>query len=236
MDFSGKQVLVTGAARRAGAEIVRAFAARGARLIVHANAHFDEAEKLVSRLPGEGHRALRADLAAERETAALFAAAGRIDILVNNASFYRFFPENDEKERARFERVNFAAPLELMNFFVRQELREGAVVNILDQAIFSDRNDPYTASRRKLGEATLDFAAKYGVENLRFNAVAPGPMLPPEELPQSKMENVVRRVALLRAVTTADFAQAVLFLAGCDSVTGAILPVDGGQHLVDTQP
>ena len=153
-----------------------------------------------------------------------------MDVLVNNASCYRL-PQDRSNE---YETVNRRAPRELMRLFAEQDLREGAVVNFLDQAVLNPNSaeDPvYVASRRGLLEDTLDFARRYGKKKLRFNAVAPGPVIPPRGLENSKMLKTLKSVPLARPVDLDDLVKAVLFLAGCDSITGAILPVDCGMHI-----
>ena len=130
--------------------------------------------------------------------------------------------------------MNYLAPVELMRRFAAQELTEGAVVNLIDQAVLAaapSEEETYLASRRKLAEATRKFARKFAEKNLRFNAVAPGPVLPPVGLEHSKMEKTLRRVPLRRPVEVSDLAAAVLFLAANDSITGALLPVDCGTAL-----
>ena len=240
MDFmriEGKTVLITGAAKRIGAEFARAFATAGAAVIIHCRRSRPEAEALAATLPGAGlHRVLEADLAHPGAAEKLFAAAGRVDILVNNASLYcrsELAVAAPELDREHFE-VNFWSPLELMRCFAAQPgLSEGAVINLVDQEALqvSPHGGAYALSRRALIDATLELARELGPRHLRFNAVAPGPVLPPVGLEHSKMEKTLPTVPLRRRVEPADLAAAVLFLAANDSITGAVLPVDGGQHL-----
>ena len=231
-------VLSTGGARRVGAELARAFAAAGARLLLHCRNSRAEAEALVRTLPGGAarHRVLQADLALPGEALRLFSEAGRVDILINNASLYRLASLADAPEaldREHFE-VNFWSPLALMKAFAAQpDLTEGVVVNLLDQEIsgVSPRGGCYSLSRRALAEATLELARELGPRKFRFNAVAPGPVLPPVGLEHSKMEKTLPTLPLRRKVELADLAEAVLFLCRNDSITGEILRVDCGQHL-----
>ena len=232
MDFSGKHVLVTGGALRVGAELCRAFAAAGARVTIHCRNSVAEAEKLAAELPGTGHTVAVADFTpGETGAAELWSRLKLpVDVLVNNASCYRLPPERSTE----YETVNHLAPRELMRRFAMQELKEGAVVNFLDQAVLNPNSaeDPiYVASRRGLMADTLDFARRCGEKNLRFNAVAPGPVIPPRGLENSQMLKTLRSVPLGRPVALDDLVKAVLFLAGCDSLTGAVLPVDCGMHL-----
>ena len=233
MRIEEKFVLITGSARRVGAELARAFAAAGARLLLHCRNSRVEAEALVNMLPGGAarHRVLQADLARPGEALRLFSEAGRVDILINNASMYRLASLADAPEaldREHFE-VNFWSPLALMKAFAAQpDLSEGVVVNLLDQEIsgISPRGGGYSLSRRALAEATLELARELGPRT-----VAPGPVLPPVGLEHSKMEKTLPTLPLRRKVELDDLAEAVLFLCRNDSITGEILRVDCGQHL-----
>ena len=232
MVLNGRHAVVTGGAVRVGAALVRALAEAGARVTVHCRTSRREAEELVSELPGAGHRVVCADFSSgEAGAAELWAQLDApVDILVDNASCYRL-PAGEE---GLYDAVNYRAPLELMRRFAAQEISCGAVVNVLDQAVLSaapNEDGKYLDSRRKLAAATREFARRFGAKNLRFNAVAPGPVLPPRGLENSKMEKTLKRVPLGRPVAVADLVEAVLFLIRNDSVTGAILPVDGGMSL-----
>lgn len=236
MNITGKTVLVTGGGRRVGAELVRAFASAGAEIRLHVRRSQSEAEALAASLPcPERCRIVSADLAVPGEAAKLFAACGRVDILVNNASMFE--PDalsggSEAHDREHFE-VNFWSPLALMRAFAAQDLVEGAIINLLDQEVtaVSARGGAYALSRRALADATLELARELGPRNLRVNAVAPGPVLPPAWLPESTMEKTLPTLPLRRKVALADLAEAVLFLCRNDSVTGEILPVDCGQRL-----
>ena len=232
MEIRGKSVLVTGGAVRVGAEICRAFAAAGARVAIHCHTSRAEAEALAASLPGTGHRVFAADFARPGAAEALFAAIGRFDILVNNASVYRL--GNDTPANAAVYRaVNLLAPFALLRLAVAQA-GPGAVVNVLDQAVLArnpTETGAYLASRRRLALLTLAAARRCAPRGWRINAVAPGPMIPPRGSENSRMARTLRTVPLGRPVNPRELADAILFLAGCGSATGAILPVDGGQHL-----
>ena len=234
MQFAGKHVLVTGGAVRVGAAVVRAFAASGARVTIHCRNNFAAAEALAAETGGNVERADFSSGAAG--AAELWEKLDLpVDLLVNNASCYR----RPEGERGFYDKVNYEAPVELMRRFAAQELHEGAVVNFLDQAVLSSAPTEeacYLDSRRKLARATVEFAREFAGKNLRFNAVAPGPVLPPVGLENSRMEKTLRSIPLRRPVALDDLVEAVLFLAGCDSVTGAILPVDCGAHIFAPRP
>ena len=237
MRIDGKTVLVTGGARRVGANIVRAFAAEEADVILHVRHSREEAAELAASLPRpERCRILMADFAVPGAAAKLFAECGQVDILVNNASMFEtdeLVSGNEAHDREQFE-VNFWSPLALMRAFAEQELPEGgAIVNLLDQEVThrSAHGGAYALSRRALADATLELARELGPRNLRVNAVAPGPVLPPPWLPDGKMAKTIPTLPLRRKVELDDLTSAVLFLCRNDSITGQILCVDCGQSL-----
>ena len=237
MRIDGKTVLVTGGARRVGANIVRAFAAEEADIILHVRHSREEAAELAASLPRpERCRILMADFAVPGAAAKLFAECGQVDILVNNASMFEtdeLVSGNEAHDREQFE-VNFWSPLALMRAFAAQELPEGgAIVNLLDQEVThrSAHGGAYALSRRALADATLELARELGPRNLRVNAVAPGPVLPPPWIPDGKMARTIPTLPLRRKVELDDLTVAVLFLCRNDSITGQILCVDCGQSL-----
>ena len=234
MLLAEKNILVTGSAKRIGAEIVRQLAEKGSHVIIHCNTSLSEAEALLASLPGRGHKIIQADLSIPGEAQKLFDNCPALDGIINNASLYRHCGIYDEKTAKELWEINYNSPLVLMQNFVNAPPPAGGcIINILDQEILSDRphSGAYLESRLALKEVTEKFAQAYGKMNLRFNAVCPGPMLPPAELPESKMEKTIATLPLLRRVEPADLARSVIFLLECDSITGAILPVDCGQHL-----
>ena len=83
-----------------------------------------------------------------------------------------------------------------------------------------------------LADATLELAAELGPLNIRVNAVAPGPVIPPPEFAANGMKKTLPTLPLRRKVELDDLTNAVLFLVGNRSITGVFLPVDCGQHLI----
>ena len=106
-------------------------------------------------------------------------------------------------------------------------------MNLLDQAVLrpvAPDETAYLRSRRELARATETLALELA-PNCRVNGVAPGAVLPPAWLPESTMAKTIPTIPLRRAVSVEDLAEAVFFAAVNRSLTGALLPVDGGQHL-----
>jgi pteridine reductase len=237
-----KVVLVTGAARRVGAVIAANFHAAGARLAVHYRGSRAEAEALVAGLnasrPGSA-RAFHADLAdsaaCDALPAAVVRAFGRLDVLVNNASTFYPTPVGWITPDQFDDLVgsNLRAPLFLAQAAAPElAKREGLILNIAD--IYGlrplGRHAVYCAAKAALVMLTRSLARELGPA-IRVNAVAPGPVLWPENGVDPKLrERIVARTALKRAGTPEDVARAALFFAkDAPFVTGEVLAVDGGR-------
>lgn len=239
--------LVTGGGRRIGAAIVRALSRAGRAVAIHANASRDEAERLASEIRAAGGRAavVSCDLADPAAPARLVAEAARalgpLSVLVNCASSF----ETDAVgalDAAAWDRqmaVNLRAPVFLAEAFATQvpQGTKGCVVNILDQRVLkpTPRHVSYTLSKAALMTATVTLAQALA-PRVRVVAVGPGPTLASTRQSISDFERQSAAVPLGRGPTPEEIAAAVLYLAGADSVTGAILPVDGGQHLAWKTP
>ncbi len=206
-----RSVLVTGGTKRLGAEIAARLRERGWKVIV--SSHRAEAgADIVADLSGGVHEAERLFAEAER------LAGGHLDGVVNNAALFT------GEEKAMME-VNVAAPCSIMRMM---SAKGGSVVNILDTRILKRRDgglDAYSLSKAALLDETLRFARDFAPA-LRVNGVAPGPVLAPEGVHEKAGRLLVARPS------PADVASAVAFLLETPSVTGAVIPVDGGQHLL----
>ena len=244
--LTDKVVLVTGAARRVGAEIARALHAEGASLALHYRGSAESAKALVAELnavrPGSA-LAFQADLLETDHLPRLVEEVvkhyGRLDALVNNAS--SFFPTPlgriGERDWENLIGTNLKAPLFLAQAAAPHlATARGAIVNITD--IHAERplkNYPlYCAAKAGLAGLTRALALELG-PNVRVNGIAPGPILWPEDgsFDAAAQANVVSRTLLKRCGDPADIARTVLFLlAGAPFVTGQIIAVDGGRSVV----
>ncbi len=244
--LASKVVLITGAARRIGAEIARTLHEAGMNIALHYNASEEDAVQLCQEFNQKRDNsaiAIRADLqAAESEKALVQEAAetwGRLDVLVNNAS--RFY-------RTDIGEVTAYAWDDLMNsnlkapFFLSQAAAHfltatrGCIVNITD--IHAERPlrdySVYCISKSGLMMMTKVFAKEFA-PSIRVNAVAPGAILWPEgknSLSEDEKSKIIEDTALQRAGRPEDIAKAVLFFVrDAEYVTGQILDVDGGRML-----
>ena len=213
-----KTVLITGGTVRLGKAIAERLRADGWRVITSSH-RADAGADIV------------ADLSEPMGAAKLYAAALQMlggtppDALVNNAAL---FVGDEEAVRA----VGFDAPKKLTMMMAGREEGVGAVVNLLDAAALdgnrgqSAASDGYRDAKRELRAFTLSSAMMFAA-TLRVNGVAPGPVLAPTEVHEKAGE-----MLLDRRPTPEDVAAAVAYLLGAESVTGTIIPVDAGQHLM----
>ncbi|MFA6715722.1 MAG: SDR family oxidoreductase [Victivallales bacterium] len=222
MDIKGKRVLVTGGAVRIGRAVCLAFAEAGAEVVIHCNKSLEQAQELLSALPGSGHRVIQCDL---NFPEGLLERCGEISILINNASVYRL-PKDSEEE---YMKINYSAPMSLMKQFFRKNPTEGSIINFLD-AGEDYSSDPYAVSKQALHDATLEAALKFA-PGVRVNAIAPGPVLPPVGLKGPGMRKILEQVPMGRQIPLKDVTDACLFLARNESLTGQVIYVDGGRHL-----
>jgi len=237
-----RAALVTGAARRLGRAIALSLADAGFAVAVHTNTSAAEAETTCAEIRQRGRNTvlLRADLARETEVAGLLPAAeaalGPIGVLVNNASVF----ERDEWHDAtriswdRHIEPNLRAPFVLMQEFARHlpPQAEGAVVNMLDQRVWSLTQHfvSYTVSKAALWALTQTMALALA-PRIRVNAVGPGPALPNTHQTEAQYARQSASVPLGHGTNPQEVARAVVAILGLPGMTGQMIALDGGQHL-----
>lgn len=236
-------ILITGAARRVGAEIARTLHAGGASVVLHYRSSAGEADALAATLNGlraDSAWTVQADLkddgAPEALAAAVLRRHGRLDGLVNNAS--SFFPtplgQIDAAAWTDLIGSNLKGPL-FLSQATATALREsrGAIVNIVDiHAERPLRHYPlYCAAKAGLLGLTRALALELAPE-VRVNGVSPGAIDWPEDgqFPPAEREAIIRHTLLGRPGSPADIARTVRFLMfDAPYITGQILAVDGGR-------
>lgn len=240
MKLKGRTALVTGGAVRIGKAICEALAAEGCNVIIHCSRSLPAAQSLAGQLEARGVKAwvVKEAIDSEADCRSLMAAslecAGGLDILVNNAAVFhktRMKAVTEQKLRLEFG-INLFAPVLLSRLFAEQVDR-GVIVNLLDRRIRANDVEclPYSLSKKGLADFTEE-AALALAPGIRVNAVAPGPVLPPPGKGPQYLYDRAGRIPLRTRISPQDIAEAVVMAARCDSMTGQILYVDGGQHLL----
>jgi len=243
-NLANKSVLITGAAKRLGAAIARAAHAEGANIAIHYRSSHAQADELCAQLNAirtKSAAALQADLldteSHPKLIAAVIAAFGRLDVLVNNASTFYPTPLGTitEEQWKDLMGTNLKAPL-FLSQAATPELRKthGLILNMLD--IHAQRPLPdhpvYCIAKSGLLMLTKSLARELG-PTIRVNGIAPGPVLWPErDLDQGLKDEIISKTALKRSGAPEDIARtAIFFMQDAPFVTGQILAVDGGRSV-----
>ncbi len=235
--------LVTGAARRIGRAIARALAHAGHDVAIHYGTSRKDAESTAREIESLGRRALivQGDLSDPEAPAHIVnetaSSLGPLDVLINNAS--RFEPDSlQDMTIADWEahmNINLRAPVFLAQAFARHRNphRQGNIINIVDQRVL--KLNPlffsYTLSKAALWTATRTMAQALAPENIRVNAIGPGPTLANTRMQE---EDFIKQcsLTLMGCGTSPDeIAEAVLFILSAPAMTGQMIVLDGGQHL-----
>lgn len=241
-----KVALVTGGARRVGAQIVRALHAHGMRVVVHYHSSRSAAQALQHELQTSRPDSVvlvRGDLlsgpALLRELVEkTLKAYRRLDVLVNNASSFYPTPIESASEQQWRELMgtNLKVPFFLAQAAAAQlKATRGCIVNIAD--IYAERPlkryPIYSIAKAGLVMLTKALARELGPE-VRVNAIAPGAILWPEGgLDEPTKQRIIARTALKRVGEPSDVARALLFLIrDAGYITGQVIAVDGGRRIV----
>jgi len=236
-------VLITGAAKRIGRCIALTMAQRGWDVAIHFNRSDLEARELAAEINALGRRAIcvGANLAdqdaVKKLVPVVVAELGSLQCVVNNASIFDEDNVSDFSYAAldQHMHVNLAAPVVLAQALhqVTPSDQQASVVNILDQKIFNLNPDffSYTLSKTALQSATTTLAQALA-PTVRVVGVAPGTTLASIHQDEHNFDKTHQLAALGQSSTPQDIADAVHYLATARAVTGTILAVDGGQHLI----
>lgn len=245
MDLRDRVVLLTGG-KRIGATVAVELARRGADVALSYNRSRTEAEEAAGRIRGLGRRAeiFAADVssatACEALVASVVASLGRLDVLVNMASIYRSVPFDrmtdedlqaslDVDLKSAFNCARAAAPQ-------MKAVGGGRIVNVSDWLAVSQRPryrgfvGYYVAKTAVMG-LTSALALELAADDILVNAIAPGPILAPPDLPDEELAAVEKATPLGRWGGGGEIAKAVVALVETDFITGETIRVDGGRHL-----
>lgn len=238
-----KTVLITGGAVRIGRCIALTMAQRGWDIAVHFNKSEQQADELVKEITSFGRRAiaLQRDLTKQEDVKKMVpdivASLGSLQCIVNNASVFEEDTVADFSHAVldHHMHVNLAAPVLLAQalFDVTPEGQQACVINLLDQKLFNLNPDflSYTLSKAALQCATTTLAQALAPK-VRVVGVAPGTTLMSSYQDIDNFTQAHHVAALSQSSTPQDIADAVHYLSCASAVTGTILAVDGGQHLI----
>ncbi len=239
----GKTILITGAARRVGKIFALACARAGADVVIHHGHSQQEALDLQEEIASLRRRSwvLPADLSQPAESSRLIARAAGfapLDALVNNAAIFEPLSvlQTSFEDWQRHMNINLTAPFLLSQAFAKHlKGRTGRIVNILDWRALRPGADhfPYTISKAALAAMTQSLAAALAPD-ITVNGLALGAILPPADANSATAdETFLKKIPARRWSESKEAQDALLFLlAGPAYITGEIIHLDGGRHLV----
>jgi len=238
--------VVTGGAKRVGLAIVEHLAGRGYRVVVHSNSSRDEAQAVAQRLAAAGSPAvavaadLRDPASAPRMVAETLGAFGRVDALVNSAAIWRRkrleeVTVDDLREHWEINAQAMFLACQHFGLAMAAQPSGGAIVNLGDWAIERPYMDfaAYFPSKGAVPTLTRLFAVELASRNprVRVNAILPGPVLLPPDLPAAERQQAIDATLVKREGHPRNIAEAAAFLIENDFITGVCLPVDGGRSI-----
>lgn len=240
-DLTGKVAVVTGGSRGLGLQMVRAFAARGADIVV-ASRKIAACEEVAQEVRGLGRRAIALSVNAshwadmDRLVAATCDTFGRIDILVNNAGMGPATPSHEMSEELfdKVTAVNFKGPYRLASLAAHRmaQGKGGSIINVSSSAsLLPVRNTTvYSGAKAALNAMTVSLAHEYAPK-VRVNAILPGPFLTDISKAWTEEMRSRARNALGRPGRAEEIVSTALYLASPASsfTTGALLRCDGGM-------
>jgi NAD(P)-dependent dehydrogenase (short-subunit alcohol dehydrogenase family) len=237
-EFEGpRTAIVTGGARRIGAEIIRALAADGWHLLIHCNRSRAEADALAAEV---GNAAVvEAELADADAADRIFAGVGDLPpvrLLVNNASRFAY----DDADGFNVEdwdlnqAINLRAPALLSQTFARRAEGGGLIVNLLDAKLCQPNPDffSYTVSKMGLAGLTELTARAYAGRGIRVCGIAPSVTLVSGPQSRDNFHAVHRLNALGRGVEVGEIVAALRFIVATPTLTGQTIVLDAGQRFL----
>ena len=242
MELRGATALITGGAHRLGRHIVLRLAQEGANVVINYHRSGSDAADTVRAAEALGVRALalQADasdpLQVEQMLAQVLSTFSRLDVFVANAGAFRRTPlpdvsEVDWDDMIRLNFQTMLVPAQRIGRHMRAH-GSGCIVAIGDVAGIRPWREylPYSVAKSCVVALTEGLAVELAPA-VRVNAIAPGPILFPDDFDAAARQREINQTLLRRQGDPAQVAEAVLYLARNDYVTGTVLPVDGGRLL-----
>lgn len=232
--------LITGGAKRIGADIVQCFHSSGYNIVLHYNQSEDEARSLAQALNTKRQNSVflvQANLRQQHSAHMLLdktiAMTGRLDVLINNASVFMPATLTDTTEATwdACMAVN-TKPIFFLSQHSARWLRasHGCIINIADLYGVKPHAEHIVHGASKAAVIFLTSALARALAPIRVNAIAPGAILWPTTATLEEKKNILNRIPLQRIGNVYDISQAALFLATEASyMSGQTLAIDGGQ-------
>lgn len=241
VDLTGKEIIITGGAKRIGRHLALAAARAGASVIIHYGQSEREAVQLADEITRMGVKAhlFQADFADSAASLSAFQDLlekhENLFGLVNNASIFeplKFMETSLESWQAHLD-VNLTVPFLFSQAFARAlGSKPGRIINLLDWRALRPGKDhfPYTISKAALAAMT-QMLANILAPNIQVNGLALGAILPPSD--GNTSDAIIQNVPAARWASMDELNDTFLFLlTGPDYITGEIIHLDGGRHLV----
>ncbi|HXF83825.1 MAG TPA: SDR family oxidoreductase [Anaerolineales bacterium] len=237
--LNGKTVMITGAARRLGRLFALSCAKAGANIVLH-HAHSDiEAESLAAEITTLGRHVwiFKADLSDSSQAQSLIPLVSDstpLHVLVNNAAIFESLSleETTLQDWERHIAINLTAPFLLSQAFAKRADEGARIINILDWRALRPGSDhfPYTISKAALAAMTKSLAIALAPK-IVVNGLALGAILPPSDGTENPA--ITKNIPMKRWANSGEVEEALIFLLTCPPyITGEIIHVDGGRHLV----
>jgi len=243
MNIDGKVALITGSAKRIGRAIAVELGKKRARLGIHYRSSDREAQETLKMVRDAGAEGalFQCELTDTRAVEQMFreigARFGSLDILVNNASVFspstvdQTRPEEWDHQMDSNAKAAFFVAQQAATLMVKAG--QGKIINLADVAgeVIWPGYFAYSVSKAALIAVNRGLARAYA-PSIQVNAIAPGPVLFPEHYTEDQKKTAVEKTLLKREGTPQDIVNAVIFLIENDYITGELIHVDGGRHLL----
>ena len=241
MKLKNKQILITGAAKRIGHVFSLLVAREGGDVLIHHNNSNDEAQTLKVQIQELGQNAtiFQSDFSDHNSTQGFLDqvfGSYKIDAVINNASIFGDQTLNTAtiEDWRKHQAVNLEAPFLISQAYAKSinKNETGKIINILDWRALRPGPDhlPYTISKAGLAALTKSLALSLA-PNITVNGIALGAILPPAG--QTEYDSIISGIPIPRWAKITELEDTLLFLlSGPDYITGEIIHLDGGRHLI----
>ncbi len=236
-NFAGKELLITGAAQRVGADAARYLAGRGMNLDIHYRSSRDAAEALKSEIESEGIAQVNlaaGDLSKEEDVKALFAEFSPDAVVHNAGTWGKGFEEDIQ--------MNMHSAHYICKYGIERALKDGKELTIIltldgflvRGGVYDSSLIGYMMAKKSLEVLVVALAAEYGDRGIRVLGIASGPIQPGPDADQETIELYRRQINMPKPkldpwIGGEYIGEAIFHLLHMTAVNGVIIPVDGAR-------